>query len=112
MDDERTIAQEIADEAADTIDAGDIEQAEDKIDEDIEVDDDEVRDEIRDEDDARDNRLDEILDRIDEIARHIDERIDGLSRVLIDGGAVISDSAGTTDAVDVAYPDIDDLDLV
>lgn len=113
MDDEKTIAEQVAEEAAGTVDAEDIEQAEDRIDEDVEVDDDEVRDEIRDEDDARDNRLDQILDRIDEIGRHLDERIDGLSRMLIDGGGIITDSRGNAStAEEMDFVDIDELDLV
>ena len=110
MDDERTIAQQVADEAAETIDAEDIEQAEDSIGEDVEVDDDEIRDEIRDEDDARDDRLDQILDRIEEIGRHIDERIGGLSRLMLDGGAVITDSQGADEVIDVGYKRLEDLD--
>lgn len=115
MDDERTLAEQVADEAAETVDATDIEQAEDRIGEDVAVDDDEVRDEIRDEDDARDDRLDQILDRVDAIGRHIDERIDGVLRVLLDSGMIITDAAGAATVDDIeepAYRAVEDLDLL
>lgn len=111
MDDERTIAEQVAAETAETVDEKDISQAEERVGEDVDVDDEAVRDEIRDEDEARDDRLDQILDRIDAIGRHLDERIDGLSRLMLDGGAVISDAAGADEVVDIEYRPIEEMDL-
>lgn len=112
MDDEKTIAEEIADEAANTIDEADIDEAKANIEDAEDIDSDEVRDEIRDEDDDTRGDIDKVIDRLDEIARRIDEKIDGLSRMILDGGAVINDGreAPVVDAAD-GYVDFDDMDL-
>ena len=49
--------------------------------------------------------------RLDEIADRIDARIDGLSRVLLDGGAVITDGAAVDVVEPSGYVDFDDMDL-
>ena len=109
MDDEKTIAEEIAEETADTVDEADIDEAKDKIEDAEDIDTDEVRDEIRDEDD---DTRDEVLDRLDEVIRRIDEKFDVLSRMLIDGGTVIRDGEDYTPAGDgIQYVDFDDMDL-
>lgn len=111
MDDEKTIAEEIAEETADTVDEADIDEAKDKIEDSEDIDTEDVRDEIRDEDD---DTRDEVLDRLDEVIRRIDEKFDVLSRMLIDGGAVIrdGDTEDYTPAGDgLRYVDFDDMDL-
>ena len=114
MDEEKTIAEEVAEELGTTADETDIEQAKDRVEGAEDIDTDAIREEVRDED--RDTRYDieRLYDRLDAIETKIDEQIaaiNGLSRVMLDGGAVITDGQ----PVDVVSPsefvDFDDMDL-
>ena len=105
MDDEKTIAEEIAEETAETVDTEDIDQAKDRVEDAEDIDSDEIRDEIRDEDDDTRDELGNVLSKLDEVIG----RIDGLSRMLIDGGAVIADTSEPSPVEDV-YVDLEDLD--
>lgn len=102
---------EVAEATAETIDEKDIDEAKDKIEDADDIDSDEVRDEIRDEDEDTRGTIDKVLEKLDAIEARIDAKLDGISRVLLDSGAVISD--GEDVVVDDAdgYVDIDDLDL-
>ena len=114
MDESKTIAEEVAEELGTTADETDIEQAKDRVEGAEDIDTDAIREEVRDED--RDTRydIDRLYDRLDAIETKIDEQIaaiNGLSRVMLDGGAVITDGQ----PVDVVSPsefvDFDDMDL-
>lgn len=108
MDDEKTIADEVAEEVADTAEDTDIEEAKDKVEDAEDIDTDAVRDEIRDEDEDTRDRIDDVLQKLSEI----ESKLDGFSRMLIDGGAVISDGKDATPiAAGVEYVDFDDMDL-
>ncbi len=106
MDDEKTVAEQVAEETSGTIDETDIDQAKDKIEDAEDIDSDAVRDEIRDEDDDTRGMLDEILKKLGEI----EGRLDGFSRMLIDGGAVITDGEDASPLDEIAYVDLDELD--
>lgn len=108
MDDEKTIADEVAEEVADTAEDTDIDEAKDKVEDAEDIDTDAVRDEIRDEDEDTRDRIDDVLQKLSEI----ESKLDGFSRMLIDGGAVISDGKDATPiAAGVEYVDFDDMDL-
>lgn len=107
MDDEKTIAEEVAEEAAETIDEQDIDQAKDRVEDAEDIDTDAIRDEIRDEDDDTRGRIDEVIDKL----AGIEARLDGISRMLIDGGAVIRDGSVADPIDDISYVDIEDLDF-
>lgn len=108
MDDEKTIAEEVAEEVADTAEDSDIDEAKDRIEDAEDIDTDEVRDEIRDEDDDERDKIDDVLVKLSEI----ESKLDGFSRMLIDGGAVISDGRDATPiATGVEFVDFDDMDL-
>ena len=108
MSDEKTIEEEVAAQAADDTD---IDEAKDRIEDADDIDSDAVRDEIRDEDDDTRGDLDRIIEKLDEIAARIDARIDGLSRVMLDGGAVISDGQPVDVIEPSGYMSYDDMDL-
>lgn len=109
--DEKTKIDEVADETASTIDEADIDEAKDKVEDSEDIDTDAVRDEIRDEDDDTRGRIDEILTKLDEFIAHIDARIDGLSRVMLDGGAVITDGQDNDVTPVDEFVDLEDLDF-
>lgn len=104
-------ADEVADATATTVDEQDIDEAKDMVEDAEDIDADEVRDEIRDEDRDTRGEIDAILSKLDEIAAHIDARIDGLSRVMLDGGAVITDGQDADIVEPSEYVEVDDLDL-
>ena len=114
MDEEKTIAEEVAEELGTTADETDIEQAKDRVEGAEDIDTDAIREEVRDEDRDTRSDIDRLYDRLDAIETKIDEQIaaiNGLSRVMLDGGAVITDGQ----PVDVVSPsefvDFDDMDL-
>lgn len=102
---------EVAEATAETIDEKDIDEAKDKIEDADDIDSDEVRDEIRDEDEDTRGTIDKVLEKLDAIEARIDAKLDGISRVLLDSGAVISDGEDVVVDTPDGYVDIDDLDL-
>lgn len=113
MDDEKTIAEIVAEE-----NSGDenLDEAKDKIEDAEDIDADEVMREDEQEEDETRGLLDSIMARLDALEASIDSRIDGLSRVLIDGGGVIRGNGGGDNLVlepsdDGIFVDFDDMDL-
>jgi hypothetical protein len=110
MDDEKTIAELVA-EDEDNDEA--IDDAKDKLEDADDIDaDEEMREDEAEGDETRE-LLDKIMARLDGIEAHLDARIDGLSRIFLDGGGVIRDG-GAEDAVVIdpeGYIDFDDMDL-
>ena len=108
MDDEKTIAELIA-EDEDNDEA--IDEAKDKLEDADDVDADEVMREDEAEGDETRDFLEQVRSRLDAIEAHIDSRIDGLSRIFIDGGGVIRDGGESNVPAVEGYIDFDDMDL-
>ena len=114
MDEEKTIAEIVAEENASD---EELDEAKDRVEDAEDIDADEVMREDEQEEDETRGLLDAIMARLDALEASIDSRIDGLSRILIDGGGVIRGNGGGGDnlvlepADDGLFVDFDDMDL-
>ncbi len=111
MADEKTIAEEVAENAAETIDETDIDQAKDDVEGAEDIDADAVRDEIRDEDRDTRDETEEGLARVEAKLDDIIAKIDGMSRLFLDGGGVISDPEPADVEAAETPIDFDDMDF-